>query len=218
MRSLFDYRGPLHDAKYADSFKAYTYFQTSEHSAEHRAALEVLWQRFQALGLADPDFLERFPFEVGPRIWEMRVACTFSGWGWRLRPSPRRGQGPDFGVLLSDGRVAWVEATAPGDAQGPEAVGAVLGRRVIVGGDVDRKIKLRYLSSIHEKRAKWKHWVETKLVSASDGFVIAISGSVVPEGHFEMDELPRIAKIAYGLGDPTFIVNPQKRCALVPAK
>ena len=202
---LLDYRGPLPDAKHADHFKVYEHIRDSEYCEGDRAALRELWTEFDRLGLADPEFVKRFPSEFGARVWEMRLACTFAGWGWKLVPPKKRGHGPDLGIEMSNGHVMWVEATAPGNAHGRDAIEAPAGV-VLNGDDIDRKVMLRYLNAISEKRAQHMRWREKGIVSEEDGFTIAISGSMVPEGHFEMDDLPRIVKLAFGLGKQTFIV------------
>ncbi len=202
---LLDYRGPLPHEKYKDHFKVYEHIRDSECCEDDRAALRDLWERFEALGLADPDFVERFPSEFGSRVWEMRLTCTFEGWGWKLVPPKKRGHGPDFGIEMSNGHVMWVEATAPVNAEGADAIDAPPGV-ILNGNDIDRRVMLRYLNAVSGKREQYARWREKGIVSEADGFTIAISGSMVPEGHFEMDEVPRIVKLAFGLGEQTFIV------------
>jgi hypothetical protein len=106
---------------------------------------------------------------------------------------------------MSNGRVMWVEATAPGNADGADGIDAPPGV-ILNGNDIVRKVMLRYLNAVSGKREQYARWREKGTVSDTDGFAIAISGSMVPEGHFEMDDLPRIAKLAFGLGEQTFIV------------
>jgi hypothetical protein len=91
---LLDYRGSLPHPKYEDHFKVYEHIRDSEYCDGDRAALRDLWDQFEKLGLADPDFVDRFPTEFGSRVWEMRLACTFAGWGWKLVPTKKRGHGP----------------------------------------------------------------------------------------------------------------------------
>lgn len=202
---LLDYSGPLPNARYVDHFKLYEHIRDSEYCEDDRAALRDLWEQFEKFGLADPQFVERFPIEFGARVWEMRLACTFAGWGWKLVAPKKRGHGPDLGIETSNGHVMWVEATAPGNSEGADAIHAPP-RVILNGDDIDRKVMLRYLSAISEKRSQYKRWREKGIVGESDGFAIAISGSMVPEGHVELDELPRVVKLAFGLGKQTFIV------------
>ena len=129
-------------------------------------------------------------------------------------PARTRGSGPDFGVRCVDGRITWVEATAPtaGDERKPD------GRRngdkvrvptgqLVYASETDRTIMLRYLGAIREKRRQWKRAVENALVHPDDGFLIAISGAMVADAWFEVDHhLPRIVRVLFGLGEPTFSV------------
>lgn len=205
MFRLFDYRGPLPNEQYADHFKVYEYIRDSDYCEDDRAALRHLWEQFEKLELADPEFVERFPTEFGARVWEMRLACTFASWGWKLVPPKKRGHGPDLGIEMGNGHVMWVEATAPANAEGANTIHAPP-RVILNGDDIDRRVMLRYLNAIADKRSQYKRWREKDIVAEADGFVIAISGSMVPEGHVELDELPRIVKLAFGLGAPTFLV------------
>jgi hypothetical protein len=203
---LFAYRGPSKNPQRSADFAVYEHIRDSEWCAGDREALDTMWARFSALGLADPEFVERFPTEFGAKVWEMRLACALDAWGWKLmRSRSRPGHGPDFGIEMSDGRVMWVEATAPGNAEGPEAIHAPA-RVVLNGNDIDRKVLLRYLNAIDDKRKQYARWLSDGVVGKDDGFTIAISGSMVPEGLYELDEMPRIVRVAFGLGRPTFTI------------
>jgi len=202
---LLDYRGPLPKGTSAEHFRVYEHIRDSDSCDDDRAALRDLWEQFKKLELADPEFVKRFPTEFGARVWEMRLACTFTGWGWKVVAPKKPGHGPDLGIEMSNGRVIWIEATAPGNAEGADVIHAP--RRVVLNGDeIERKVMLRYLNAISEKRKQYKRWRQKGIVSEADGFVIAISGSMVPEGQVELDELPRIVKLAFGLGKRTVIV------------
>ncbi len=202
---LFDYRGTCPNPQYAEHFKMYEHVRDSEVCEADRAALRELWGKFESLGLADPAFVDRFPTEFGSRVWEMRLACTFAAWDWKLVPPKKRGHGPDLGVRMNDGAVMWFEATAPGNTRGADAIEATPGV-VLHGKEIDRKVTLRFLNSITVKREQHARWRQKEIVGERDGFVIAISGSMVPEGYVETDELPRIVRIAFGLGEPTYVV------------
>jgi hypothetical protein len=91
-----------------DADEVYRHLATSSWCEGDRDYLEALWQRYFGLGLADPDFLKRFPGECAARIWETRLACMFADWNVKLVPSPKRGAGLDFGLGLDSGATAWV--------------------------------------------------------------------------------------------------------------
>lgn len=197
----------------AEHVKLYTHLRTSEHCAEERAYVNERWSRFAALGLADPDFVSRFPVECGSRIWEIQLATTFADWGWTLMPTKKPGAGPDFGIRCSNGAVFWIEATAPTAGaekvvghRNPDKVRAPRGQ-VLRGGEIDRTVMLRYLSAIAQKREQHARAIAAGLVDQADGFGIAISGAMVPEAHFESEhEMPRIVRALFGVGNRVFTV------------
>lgn len=119
-----------YDPNLPDADEVYRHIATSKWCEGDREHLEALWSQYSALGLADPEFLDRFPKEFPARVWEMRLACLLAGWTLRLVPSPKRGAGLDFGISLKNGRVAWVEATAPspGDPLKPDSVSVPVGQ------------------------------------------------------------------------------------------
>jgi hypothetical protein len=137
---LFSYRGP---ALTTPGFDVFGHLRGSKSCKDDREYLEELWSKFAASGLADDDFLEKFPAECPARIWEMRLACLMLDWGPKLVPSPKRGTGLDFGIELEGKRTVWVEATAPtpGDESSPDRVSAPLGQ-VIHGRNLDRTTAL----------------------------------------------------------------------------
>ena len=57
-------------------------------------------------------------------FWELFLATTITDAGYRLRQK-RQPHGPDLAFEFGDGRVVWIEATAPGpgdSAQNPDYV------------------------------------------------------------------------------------------------
>jgi hypothetical protein len=188
--------------------RLYAHLRDDEDCAEDRAFVNAQWRVFRELGLGDPDLVERFPLECGSRIWEIQVATTLASWGWKVVPPRALGAGPDFGISLPDGGTAWVEATAA--TAGSEEVGGIPNRdkvrappgRVLRGHEIDRTIMLRYLGAIDEKRKQYARWAAKGVIDGRDGFVIALSGAMVPEAIFELSaKPPRIVSALFGIGD-----------------
>lgn len=198
----------------AAHIELYRHLRESPACDGERAYLSTKLDEFRALGLEDPGFLERFPSECGARIWELRLATTLAGWGWQLIPARKPGVGPDFGIQCEDGRVMWVEATAPtaGAESKPDGstnqdkVRAPTGQ-ILHGSEIDRTIMLRYLSAIDAKRKQWARAASNGAVDPDDGFAVAVSGSMIPEAMIEEeDEIPRIVRVLFGAGVPTLSV------------
>ncbi|HMJ14091.1 MAG TPA: hypothetical protein VK524_21890 [Polyangiaceae bacterium] len=111
------------------------------------------------LGLGDPEFVRRFPVECPSRIWELYLAHVFDSWGWQLVPSRKPGEGPDFGIDLTnrDGthNTMWIEATAPMPGTGPNRTGFhPIGRSsqaMAFGAELQRTQSLRILQALQAK-------------------------------------------------------------------
>lgn len=71
-----------------------------------RQRCEEMWRLFQPL--ADPNFLERLPFEFHQRWFEMYLGATLVSAGLDVR-ARTPGRGPDFEILV-DGRRVYIEA------------------------------------------------------------------------------------------------------------
>ncbi|RKI03399.1 hypothetical protein D7Y15_33175 [Corallococcus sp. AB030] len=199
---LFHYTGPdLEEPGYT------TYKHLRDDCELDCEYLEECWTKFKQLGLADPDFLARFPAECPERIWEMRLACILAGWGIDLVPSPRRGAGMDYGIRLKEGRTVWVEATAPRSGEGADQVWAP-NDTLLFGAEIERTTGLRYLNSIAKKREQFERAIQAQLVAPNDGLIIAISGVQIPlTDHQTPGEAPLIVKVLFGLGDSPFLVD-----------
>ncbi len=70
MSDLFAYVG---DDLPGEGYLVYQHLRDSPSCDADRRYLRRLWEQFQALGLADPGFVNRFPEECPARIWEMRL-------------------------------------------------------------------------------------------------------------------------------------------------
>ena len=215
LADLFGYRGPgPRELAQQACFRAYEHLRDSEHCASDRRYIRRMWARFCALGLGDPRFVERFPFECRARIWELHAAFVFDRWRWELVPSKRPGAGPDFGLVMRNGsekRTMWIEATAPAPGTGSNRSGYVdvaNGIQTANGAELQRTQSLRILQAIQEKIAQHSRWLAAGLVEPSDGFTIAISGSRWDGADLEDGggAPPVVARCLYGIGRPTFSV------------
>jgi hypothetical protein len=154
-----------------------------------------MWDTFSPF--ADPNFPQEFARNLHSRFWEMYLGLRLLGRGFSLIPKSSS-LGPDFHIRIHGAHV-WLEATAPSDGQGPDAVPSIfdLNGRSPVPED---KIILRFASSIAEKVARHKDYVEHGDIGASDAFVIALNGGGIGMTQFE-GPLPAIVKSVYPAGD-----------------
>jgi hypothetical protein len=60
--------------------EVFVHLRDSQFCGDVREHLARLWIEFKAAGLADPDFLQKFPNECPQPIWEMRLASMLTSW------------------------------------------------------------------------------------------------------------------------------------------
>ncbi len=80
------------------------YYLKSATTAHGRAIFEPLYERFAPY--ADSNFLTEIKTRFHERTWEMYVANIFLTNGYYLESS---NMGPDVKLVLSDGRIVWIE-------------------------------------------------------------------------------------------------------------
>jgi hypothetical protein len=153
-----------------------------------------LWHSFEAF--ADPEFRNQFALQIHPRFWEMYLGAWLVRAGFALLPRTSSA-GPDF-HLRREGRDIWIEAAAPDEGQGPDAVPSILEDRPNAAVPEDQII-LRFTNAISLKKARRDAYVAAGMVADQDPFVIAINGRGIPMTLFE-GPLPAIIRAVYPFG------------------
>ena len=108
----------LFDASIVSSRSDYIALRDHPRNAPLRQIADELWGRF--FPYADPLFPHEFALHLHHRFWEMYLAVSLLENGLLLQPK-RSSKGPDIHLKLALGDV-WVEAVAPDEGQGPDAV------------------------------------------------------------------------------------------------
>lgn len=138
---------------------------------DDRNFVEELWQEYAPY--AEPEFLEDAKRDFHAKIWEMYLACVFLKNGFQLQKKTKK-EGPDI-CLLTQSKLIWIEAIAPGSGTGADAV---------PGYDVSKtpkdKVLLRFTSAIIEKHKKYQNYIRDKIISTDDTYIIAVNGGIVP--------------------------------------
>jgi type I restriction enzyme S subunit len=166
---------------------------------EGRAFTESLWQRYQ--GFADPHFREDARAHFIERFWEMYLAVAFLDRG--LEVSPGSGRGPEFYFMSGKTRV-WVEAVAPGPGAGIDRVPEI---ELGVGCEVPtEKLLLRFANALAEKRARYESALAAAIISAEDGYVLAINSRRIPHAPYYYT-LPYFVQALLPIGDLTLMFN-----------
>lgn len=164
--------------------------------------LEKLWASFEPY--ADSNFKTSIASDFHSHFWEMYLAVTMLGLGFKLRSRRELGkEGPDICISLAKTNI-WIEAIACGvspddDAQSENGFESI-----------DESVIIRYTSAIAEKSKKYGIYRAKGILSSSEPYVIAINGSRVP---FSLPDnnppymIPDIIKAVIPFGDYIEIVN-----------
>ncbi len=149
---------------------AYRNVRDLPHAAGYRDFVEELWARFRAI--AEPGFRLKAATALHPAFWEMYLYAALTERGLRVGRASL--DGPDFFVDTPAGRV-WIEATAPGPGEGPDAVpppdySAREAREV-----PEDKILMRFTGAMREKAKQFERAATAGLVSRGEPYVVAIN-------------------------------------------
>jgi hypothetical protein len=174
-----------------------------------RQHCEEMWRAFEPL--ADPQFLERLPFEFHQRWFEMYLGASLVSAGIDVRaPKP----GPDFEVRVGRQRI-FIEAVAPTPGH-PEHADAVRepiytdaeGRSIAADVPHDR-ITLRIASAVRAKRDVFDRYRGRGLVSANDACIVAVNLRDIPQAWAESKEF--FFRAVYGMGNRVLVIDPAAR-------
>ena len=174
-----------------------------------RQRCEAMWRLFQPL--ADPNFLERLPFEFHQRWFEMYLGATLVSAGLDVR-ARTPGRGPDFEILV-DGRRVYIVAVCAtaGDRLHADAVPEPVyrdaeGRTVCAQVPHDR-ISLRIATSVRPKLNAFDRYRAGGLVVPDDACVIAVNLRDVPQAWPDAKE--GFFRAIYGVGNRFMVIDPQ---------
>ena len=173
-----------------------------------RQRCEAMWRLFEPL--ADPNFLERLPFEFHQRWFEMYVGAALVGADLDVW-APTPGRGPDFEVH-TDGRRVYVEAVCAtaGDPLHEDAVPEPVyrdteGNAVCAQVPHDR-ITLRLAHSVRAKLNAFDRYRNAGLVTPDDACVIAVNLREIPHAWADAKEF--FVRAVYGVGNRYMVIDP----------
>jgi len=174
-------------------------------NAHMKKLAQEMWKIF--LAWADPNFPQQFACTVHPRFWEMYLGIRLLERRFQLVPK-QSSCGPDFHILLN-GKHIWIEATAPEDGIGNDAVAPIFELDGFIQVPED-KIILRFTNAIFEKIKKREEYIKKGVIDPSDAFVIAINGGGIKMNLFE-NKLPAIVKSVYPVGNFAVTIDKKTR-------
>lgn len=146
---------------------------------------------------ADPSFPTYFADNVHSRFWEMYLGVRLLEKKFQLIQK-RTSEGPDFHILI-DGKHLWIEAAAPKEGTGYDAVPIISEQRLCVP-ILEDNIILRFTQVIAEKGKKRDDYIQKGIVGPGDPYIIAINGRIPDMTHFGKP-LPAIVKSVYPIGN-----------------
>jgi hypothetical protein len=167
-----------------------------------REECEALWEIYEPY--ADPEFLVEVTSNLDARYWEMYLTVFLIKEGHKVVcPKP----GPDVGFDFK-GRRIWIEATSPtvGADGTPDKVPEMKFDGVMRSVPNEQMI-LRYLNSISEKyQRQYVSWIDNKIVSPRDAFIIAINPRRLRNDIVDTDP-PRILQVGFMVGNPYMAID-----------
>lgn len=170
-------------------------------NAQMKKLAQEMWEVFSPW--ADPNFPQQFSHNVHPRFWEMYLGIRLLERNFKLVPK-KSSFGPDFHILL-DQKNIWVEATAPEDGTGKDAVPSIYeldGTKPVP----EDKIILRFTNAISAKIKKREEYIKKGVIDSDDAFVIALNGRGINMTLFE-GPLPAIVRSVYPAGDYSITID-----------
>lgn len=186
-----------------DLDESYIHTSSSFWTRKRKKRIEEMWLEYEPY--ADPGFKYRIrqKGEFLSRCWEMVLACAFLRIGYSLA-AKKSDEGPDI-KITSSGQPIWIEAVVATPGSGPDAIPPM--KYGVVQTLPMSEMALRFGNSVVSKFRKYQKYLEQKIVSSDEPFVIAISRGPISRP----DAYPSSAlRYLYGIGDLTlrFPLNP----------
>ncbi len=200
------YRRPRPFFQGGDADWFYTLIRDEPSESDTRKLIEEQWERFQPY-VGDVDhFVANSRKNFSQHLWELRLGCMMLDSGHELVKVKKEGA-PDL-HWKSPGGPAWIEAIAATGGTGEDAATRFEEGFTCVGPEHHRKILLRHGSAVHTKRNHWAEFIERRVVTESDAYVIAVNGAAIPEhGILDYGPIPGIVKALFGLGEDTYVAQ-----------
>jgi len=153
---------------------SYEHYRTHPGFEEFRVWVDKAYARERVEVLLDNSFLNQFrKGDFAARLWELELVNRLLDTGLTLVPT--NGSGPDFCIVLDDGRKIWIEAKLVNSDGEIEEI-----KQVFAGGNLTeyntpvRQMALRFASGLVTKAEKFRDNYKD-LLNDSDLIIIAIT-------------------------------------------
>jgi hypothetical protein len=194
MSDLFAIDDPTADRAYSNIREP-----RGEGAAVARANCDELWRDFAPY--ASEQFRVEFRRHFHQRWFEMYLAVALLRAGLSIECPPNAA--PDVRVQHRDGRVLWLEATAPtgGDESNPDRVVqpiAAPGETSVAYPVPTQQVTLRICGALREKAAKLMIYRDRGIIAPEHQAVIAVNVHGIPHAVYDAERLGLAA--TYGVG------------------
>jgi type I restriction enzyme S subunit len=165
------------------------YYIASGSIPERKTFFNELYSRYEPY--ADSHFLREVKFNFHQRSWEMYLACVLLAHEMEISSDDK---GPDIKVT-GNGKNIWIECTAPTKGFSQDRVPDLISGTV--QNVPEKEMSLRLVSSLSEKFNKYQEYLDKKIISPDDVFIIAINRGdfIHPDAMF-----PAILKCLFSVG------------------
>ncbi len=189
---------------------AYVAVRDAPDLADVKSFIEQLWADYWPS--SDLHFLRESKIQFHQRTWELYLWHVLKMYGHD--PQKSGPKGPDMWFNLDHTKI-WVEAVAPGQGIGPDAVPSMrtLGEMIDAGEEPvfqdvpEAQILLRFTQAISDKLKKYEDYCSAGIIDPEDGYIIAINGREAMAYRSDI-EIPFAIKATMGLGSLAVLFDP----------
>jgi hypothetical protein len=176
----------------------YARIRDDERGEPHRQRLENMWLEYRPY--APKGFRSKLQFEFHQRWWEIYLTLGLCRLGLPVSTSSQDDR-PDLFLDLASTKV-WFEAVAPKPGTKSDAI-----PEPVANGVQDlpmRECLLRLTQAITAKREAANSYIQRRIVSKNDAFVVAVSGCALNQFGSLLDwPQPVLLRVLVGAGDLT---------------
>lgn len=168
------------------------YYVVSGSMPDRRERFDHLYKQYYPY--ADSNFLTEVKRQFHQRTWEMYLGCILLEHNILISS---KDYGPDF-LIEKNGAEIWIECIACTTGFGDDKVPPLV--HGVVQYVQDDKMSIRLVGALEEKFKKYQKYLNKKVVSDDDAFIIAVNAGALgrPDG-----AIPLILKCLFAIGHPT---------------
>jgi hypothetical protein len=174
----------------------YLVLRDDERCSLERANCERLWERVAKY--FPRSFPKQFSQDVYSHFFEIYIAGIFLDAGFSLLPVLSE-DSPDILINHNNKRI-WIEATVPQEGTGVNKVPDIYTHQSFEEIP-ETEIILRFTSIILTKLNQLQRFIDEKIVTSRDIYILAINSGRISLLLFDADPVPLIVKSLFGIGN-----------------